>query len=153
MSSTTGETAAAPTYGIFKFIDPDLSVNADGRGFFALPASKDVKLETLQLLDYRTDPNIVKGAAGLDVQGFTMVNHRSALTGDEWFTESDVEDIYFPEVEELVKKLTGAKTFLVNNAAFRRKQAKQQEDPKHYVKRGEDIFDVTTLRSAKPIGR
>ena len=152
MSSTIAETAAAPTYGIFKFIDPDLSVSADGRGFFALPASKEVKLETLRLLDYRTDPNIVKGAAGLDVQGFTVVNHQSALTGDQWFTESDVENIYFSEVEELVRKLTGAKTFLVNNAAFRRKQTKQQEDPKHYTKRGEESFDVGILRSAKPIG-
>ena len=51
MSSTVAEAVTEPIYGTFKFIDPDLSVSADGRGFFALAASKEVKLENLPLLD------------------------------------------------------------------------------------------------------
>lgn len=60
MSTLNTNPVAKPIYGIFKFADPDLSVTAEDRGFFALAASKEVKYEKLQSLDYRTDPNIVK---------------------------------------------------------------------------------------------
>jgi hypothetical protein len=103
--------------------------------------------------NYRTDPNIVKGAAGLDIQGFTVINHQLALTKDEWFPESNTEKIYCPEVQALVKEVTGVKMVLINNAAFHRKLITKQADPNHYTKRGEELFDVAALRLDKPMGR
>lgn len=80
-----------------------------------------------------------------------MIDHQSALT--RWFSESNTEKIYFPEVQALVKDVTGAKTVLINNATFRCKLITKQANPNHYTKRGEEPFDVAALRLDKPIGR
>ena len=146
------ETVTQPVYGVLKFTDPDNSVTADERALFALPATKEFREEKLPLRDYRTDPSITKGPAGLDAHGFTVANHRSALEGDDFFADSKLEDVYFPEVEDLVRTLTGCKKVLIKNASFRRKLAVMQEDPKGYYKRGEEPFDVSVIPLEKPLG-
>lgn len=92
---------------------------------------------SLPLFDYRTDPFIIKGFQGLDAHGFTVVQHESSLSGDAWFEGSNLEDVYLPEVEKLVKDLTGCKSVVCDNAAFRRKPARKQADPEYYVKRND----------------
>lgn len=123
--------------GIFRFSVPDLSLSAEERSLFAFPANKEVKEERLRLYDARTDGNLVRGPEGLDVHGFTYINHRSALSDcDQWFTGQNIEEIYLPEVEELVCRITGAKRAVVNNVAFRRKLTEMQDDHGHVLMRG-----------------
>lgn len=128
------------TEAILRFTVPDLTVTKDDRGLFSLAAPKDVIDERIILNDARQDPRIVKGAGGLDVQGFAYLQHHSALSGsDQYFSGQNIEDIYLPEVCDLVCKATGAKSAIVNNCAFRYKLVDEKRDPKFYFKRGNPI--------------
>lgn len=130
---------AAPkeaTYGVFRFLEPDLSVPAEERAIFAGPASKVAKEEEIELHDFRTSHNIVKGARGLDVQAFTYLNHTSSLTGDEILKGTNAEDIYAPEVIDFMLGVTGGSRAVVHNIAFRRKLATKSVDLYHVNRAG-----------------
>lgn len=148
---------AAPqlaTYGTFRFIDPDLSVPAKERATFAGPAPKTVKEETIQLHDFRTSNDVAKGGRGLDVQAFTYVNHVSSLTGDEMLHGSNAEDIYVPEIIDLVLKVTGASRAIAHNVAFRRKLSTKQVDLYNVQRRGNDMDEaVKKQRFDRIIGK
>jgi GA4 desaturase len=119
-----------------RFGIPDLSVSPEDRALYGFPANKEVIQERVKLHDFRTSSEVTKGPEGLDVQGFTYINHRSALNNsDQRFTEEDVRKTFIPEVEDLICKVTGAKRAVANNIAFRRKLATEQEDPKFYYKK------------------
>lgn len=47
----------------------------------------------------------------LDLQGFTLIEHQSAVT--DFYDEQQVRKIYYPEMEQLVKNFTGAAKTLV----------------------------------------
>ena len=115
-----GEAATPPTYGIFRFYEPDLSVPAEERAIFAGPANKRAAEEKIQLHDFRSSNDVAKGAKGLDVQAFTYVKHKSSLTAEELLEGDNAERIYVPETIDLVLKLTGASRGVVHNVAFRR---------------------------------
>lgn len=121
-----------------RFQELDRSVGKDARGLFAFAAPKEVRDLELPLYDIRTDERLVKGAEGLDTQGFTLVNHQSALTKvDQFFSGQNIEDIYVQETCDLVCRLTGASKAIIVNTAFRRKVVDGQKDPKWYPKPGE----------------
>lgn len=106
------------TYGIFQFVEPDLSVPAAERPMFAAPAIKTAVDEKLVLHDFRTATDVKKGVEGLDTQGFTFLEHKSSI--DPGFmlngaSVSDIEDTYADEVLDLMIKLTGAKRGIVHN--------------------------------------
>ena len=63
-----------------------------------------------------------------------MVKHH--VPDSAWSTTENIESTYIPAVSDLVKSITGCKTVLVNNVAFRRKPVDSQADPKFYHKRG-----------------
>lgn len=92
----------------------------------------------VELHDIRTSPDLMKGGAGLDVQGFTYVQHISALAlSGEQLSARGVEEVYKPEMVELILRLTGDKTVVINNIAFRRKLAgEEHKDPTYYFKKG-----------------
>ena len=142
---------------ILRYIVPDLSVPAKDRSFFAFPANKEVVDTEVQLRDLRTDSDsdIVRGSAGLDVQGFTYVNHESALAQLEgWYEGKNVEEVYLPEVEALVCEVTGAKRAVVNNVAFRRREAEKQVDHSFYYKRDCDLDrDIGKLPKDQVMGK
>lgn len=123
-------------YGVFRFLEPDLSVPAEERAIFAGPASKVAKEETIELHDFRTATDVAKGARGLDVQAFTYLNHTSSLTGDEILEETNAEDIYAPEVIDFILGVTGGSRAVVHNIAFRRKLATKQVDLYHVNRAG-----------------
>ena len=112
-----------------------LIVPASGRSLFAFPASTEVIEEKLDLRDIRTSTSIVQGPAGLDAQGLTSIQHRSALSDQSWFSGTNIEDVYFPEVCKLLCRVTDAKHAMVNNCAFRRKHVENQNDPTFYLKK------------------
>lgn len=123
--------------GTVRYNLPDLSVKPEDRGLFSGPAHKYGEDVEVDLHDPATAPNIVQGPEGLDVQGFTYVKHRSALDTDDWLEGSNVEEKYVPEVEELVRKVTGAKTVVVNHLGIRKRLANNNADPTFYRKAGD----------------
>jgi hypothetical protein len=136
--------------GVLKYVVLGTSVTPSHREFFSFPPA-EISLEKTQLHDYHKSPNIVKGAAGLDAHGFRVVQHQSALSSDQWFTDSQAEDIYLPEAEALVKMLTGAKQTIVINASFRRKLATERHE-KCYKRTGEGNLNLKALMREKPSG-
>jgi hypothetical protein len=133
MASTATVMTETETKAILRFSVPDQSVTAEERSLFAFPANKSVVEETLSLHNFYSAPDardatdtagLVKGRNGLDVQGFTYVKHRSALSDSgTWFEGKEVERLYIPEVEKLICEVTGAKTAVVANVAIRRRLA------------------------------
>lgn len=59
-----------------------------------------------------------------------------------WATAENIESTYIPAVSTLVKSITGCKTVLVNNVAFRRRPVNQQADPKFYHKAGGELDNL-----------
>ena len=143
-----------PQYGTIRFIVPDLDVSAQDRSLFGFPGNKESVDEQIKLHNFRTSQDVVKGPEGLDVQGFAYVEHRSVLsTAEQWADSKRVEEVYLPEVEELICKLTGAKRAVANNVAIRRKLATENDsDPKFYYKK-DCALDVRlqTLPKGRPI--
>ena len=54
---------------------------------------------------------------GLDISGFTLVEHPVAVR--DFFDEAEVRRVYYPEVEELVRRLSGAKRVVVFDHTLR----------------------------------
>ena len=129
------KTEPKPVYGTIKFLDPDLSVGPHERALFALPPPKEYRFDRLPLHNYRTE-----GPTELDHQGFTLVYHKSSVSGARWFDESVIKNTYIPEVQELMKKATGAKSVVAINVVYRRKVAQQEDtNPKSYMKKGQGL--------------
>ena len=131
-----------PTDGTFRFLDPDLSVPAQERAIFAGPAPKAAKEETIELNDFRTSHEVAKGGSGLDVQAFTYVNHVSTLTAEAILEGTNAEDIYVPEMIDLILKVTGASRAVAHNVAFRRKLSTKQVDLYNIQRRGNDMDEA-----------
>ncbi|MCJ1386326.1 hypothetical protein MMC17_009452 [Xylographa soralifera] len=124
-------------YGIIQYGSPDNSVSAQERALYTLPSSKSITDINQRLYDMRTSNDIVKGPEGLDVQGFTYIEHKSALSGEDWFVGNNVIDIYMPEVIDLICKATGAKRAVVDSIAFRRRVASEEEERNVPHRRGD----------------
>lgn len=54
---------------------------------------------------------------GLDVQGFTLVRHRTAVV--DFYDTAEVREIYYPEMETLVRQATGASKVIVFDHTIR----------------------------------
>lgn len=120
-----------PTYGVFTFVEPDLSIPAHERPMFAAPETKTSVAEKLVLHDFRTATDIARGAEGLDVQGFTFINHTSALSTERLLNGTNIEDVegtYAQESLNLILELTGAKRGIVHNVVFRRRLSPGEPD-------------------------
>lgn len=113
-----------------RFNVPDVSIPAEERAFYTLAATKQVVDLEIPLHDARTDENIVRGPASLDIQSFAYVNHHSALDDSgRWYIGQDIEEVYMPEVCDLICKVTGAKKAIIIDCAFRRRLEDKQQDP------------------------
>lgn len=123
--------------GTVRYNLPDLSVRPEDRGLFSGPAHKSGEDIDVDLYDPVTSEEIIQGPEGLDVQGFTYVKHKSALDEDAWLTGDNVEQVYVPEVEELVRQVTGAKKVVVNHLGIRKRLAEKNSDPTFYRKAGD----------------
>lgn len=150
-----GEAAeSSKIYGTVRFIDPDLSVPAQDRAIFAGPAAKLAKDESVELHDFRTSTEVAKRLAGLDVQGFTYVNHHFSLGRDAILEGTNAEDIYVKEVIDMMLKFTGASRAVVHNVAFRRRLAKMQEDLYHVRRRGDQSdAEIAKLPKDRVLGK
>jgi hypothetical protein len=148
------EAMARTTKGTLRFVLPDPDIGPEKLAFLSFPPAKEYRMEAVELHDYRTDSSIIRGPSGLDIQGFTFVNHESALLGDQWFSESAAEEVYLPEVISLTKTLTGASKIAIANATFRRRLASAaRNDPTQYKKATDPVtFDMKAMASDTPKG-
>ncbi|KXS94751.1 hypothetical protein AC578_3893 [Pseudocercospora eumusae] len=121
-------------YGTYHYSLPDESRPVGERSIYTSPSSKLVKDIPHKLHDFRTDSAFTHGPAGLNVQGFTYVEHISALSGDEFFEGKNVGEIYGPEVCELVKNVTGAKRAIIDGVTLRIRLATETEEDFYHVK-------------------
>lgn len=121
-------------YGTFRYSLPDNSIPVQERSLYTSPSSKLVKDVPQKLHDFRTDPSFTHGGPGLDVQGFTYVEHTSALSGNEFFEGKNIEEVYGPEVCELVKNVTGAKRAIIDGVTLRSRLATETEEDLYHVK-------------------
>ncbi|CAK7226990.1 hypothetical protein SBRCBS47491_006417 [Sporothrix bragantina] len=123
--------------GMVRYNVPDDSVSPKDRGLFSGPAHKSAVDADVDLFDPETDPAIIQGPEGLDVQGFTYVKSPSALTLEQWMSGHNVEETYIPEVEELMRRVTGASTVVVNHLGIRKRTAANNTNPTFYRKAGD----------------
>ncbi|KAF2217519.1 hypothetical protein CERZMDRAFT_92166 [Cercospora zeae-maydis SCOH1-5] len=131
-----------PTHGIFRFVDPDLSVPAYDRAIFANPRPKRLEQLKLPLHNFWTSDEVAKGSAGLDTQGFTYIEHASSLTAEQVFEDGNVEAVLVPETIDMMLKLTGAKRGVAHNVGFRRKAATKQENLDFIPMRGNELDQI-----------
>lgn len=127
----------SPVEAVFRFNDPDPAIKADERSLFALAAPRDVHEHRLSLHDIRTAQNLPEDRECLHKHGFAVINHPADMTVFD--DAQQTEEKYIPEIEAIVKNMTGCKTVLVNNIAFRRKPVNLASDPKFYYARGSDF--------------
>lgn len=131
--------------GTVRYNLPDLSVRPEDRGLFSGPAHKFGEDVDVDLFNPELSDEIIQGPEGLDVQGFTYVKHKSVLGTDDWLKGNNVEEKYVPEVEELVKQVTGAKKVIVNHLGIRKRLSASNNDPTFYRKAG-DQHDETVKK-------
>ena len=64
----------------------------------------------------------------IDVQGFTLVRHNTAMV--DFYDTAEVRDVYYPEIETLVKQATGAVKAIVFDHTIRVDDGGLQQDRK-----------------------
>ncbi|KAF2172720.1 hypothetical protein M409DRAFT_16682 [Zasmidium cellare ATCC 36951] len=143
-----GTTAA---HGVIRYSEPDDSIPASERSFYSFPASRLVEDHTHELHDLRQSP--IKPGAGLDVQGFTWLTHKSALAGDEWFQGRNIEDVYAPEMIKLICEVTGAKRAVVDGFGIRTRSATLQEEKPYDVNLKGDGLDLVVSQLPRDVLR
>lgn len=112
---------------IFSYNEPDFSAQSKDNVRSGYPPNRSSRDETLPLHDMRIDTSIKHGRTALDTHGFTYVNQKSKLQLEECNSETAVRTIYIPEVEQIIRETTGAKTAIVVNVTFRNKKPLSQE--------------------------
>jgi hypothetical protein len=57
------------------------------------------------------DARQVANVLSLDIQGFRLINHESAV--EDFYDQEEVKSVYYPEVERLLKEATGAEKVVI----------------------------------------
>jgi hypothetical protein len=81
----------------------------------------------------------------LDIQGFALVRHRSAVTN--FYDATQVREVYYPEVEALLKGRTGAVRVLIFDHVVRNadRAKRKEDDAREY---GRIVHNDYSLKSA-----
>lgn len=133
-------TVASPATATLRFGYPDLSVPDEARSMFTLPAPRDIVNVDINLIDFGQSPDVVHGGKGLDVQGFSYIKHHSSICdGNRVISDRNTEDVYFPEIRDLVCRTTGASKAIVVNCAVRQALAVRQEDHSFVPRKGGEL--------------
>ncbi|KAN0122944.1 hypothetical protein V8E51_001270 [Hyaloscypha variabilis] len=106
---------------------------ADPRtGTAAGSANREANPQLMPITDIRSLLFQPSPAFTLDTHGFTVIKHPSALlfppyTRDSWNNASLLESIHYPEIEQVVKDQTGAKTVLILGGTARARLFREPE--------------------------
>lgn len=123
--------------GTVRYNIPDLSIKAEDRGLFSGPTHSYGEDVEVDLYDPSATPDILSGLEGLDAQGFAYVKAPSSLDAGDWLEGTNVEEKYVLEVEDLVRRVTGAQTVIVNHLNIRKRLAANNADPTFYRRAGD----------------
>ncbi|HEY7218628.1 MAG TPA: CmcJ/NvfI family oxidoreductase [Candidatus Binatia bacterium] len=84
--------------------------------------SGTVELKNMTLLNGRELSELLS----LDEQGFVFVDHKTKVT--DFFDESQLKNIYYPEIEELIRRQSGASRVVIFDHALRSGDQTEREE-------------------------
>ena len=86
------------------------------------------------MIPVREDPQraALRGGSFLDIQGFALVRHISAVVN--FYNDQLVREVYYPEVEALLKRRTGAVRVVIFDHTVRNadKAARHEDNAREY---------------------
>ncbi|KUJ22860.1 uncharacterized protein LY89DRAFT_777884 [Mollisia scopiformis] len=144
MSTTTTKVAEDPTHSEdgrqlarIQYIEPEVSVDPWDCNYFAIPKAKETIHSIQPLNDLRPEVFSSNNLYKLATHAFTAVKHQSKLdiAGGEGHDREKAAATLIPEIQDIIKSATGAKTVHVLGLGLRMKEP----DP-----------DTITLRERDP---
>lgn len=126
MTMTSTEVEDTTVYkGTFRYVARDTTLSVNPNLYHLPPLSSFNDVLTLPVQDIR--PSLSLGDASqytLPQHGFTARHHPSRLHSSpydrsSWSNEELIQTVYMPEVEDLVKQVTGCKSTVVESAVLR----------------------------------
>src|SRR5882757_5433804 len=129
-SSSSNPTISAANYGKLRYI-PAGQIPKPSPYNFHLPVIAEFgDVRVMPLKDMRPVPSVdqlptaKEGTAQLSTHGFAAVRHPSAMhsapyTHKNWTDPKMLREIYVPETEEMVKRITGAKKVVTEGLLLR----------------------------------
>ncbi|UZP43312.1 hypothetical protein NXS19_011128 [Fusarium pseudograminearum] len=127
-------TANKPHQGRFRYLTRGSQPTPSKEAYLLPSLSEFGDIVTLPLTDLRPSLDLGQDSPyKLDVHGFTARRHDSALHSTpysraSWDNEKLLRQIYFPEVEEFVKSVTGCKKAVVSAAVVRNRLYSEGDD-------------------------
>ncbi|KAB8264117.1 hypothetical protein BDV32DRAFT_145895 [Aspergillus pseudonomiae] len=126
-------TTPSPHWGKFRYLTRGVKPAPTKEAYLLPPLSEFGDVVRLPLTDMK--PSLDLGDESpykLSVHGFTARRHHSALHAapydrSSWNNERLLREIYFPEVQELVKKVTGCKKVVISAAVLRNELYKESD--------------------------
>lgn len=135
---------AADYYGKFNYL-PRGTKPTPGTGAYSLPALTNFEESPkLPLTDIRFSLDLGEASPfKLSKHGFTARRHESRLDSapynrESWSDENLLRSIYFPEVEELLKQVTGCKHVVPTGAILRSNLYSEEPEPSNTEEQQED---------------
>ena len=127
MSTTTTTTtveAAQHQLGRIRYKEPDISGDPMKKGYLEGYGDKSITYSVLPLHNFREDVFSESPRISLETHAFTAVKHNTALLsptheGDPFMDPEMIEKIYVPELEEMIRTVTGARKIIVIRSALR----------------------------------
>jgi len=117
----------SPSIGRFEFLEPE-SIDPWDCGYYGLPPKK-VVIDDVQIQDMRSKVFTNVSPYKLTTTGFTAIKHKSTLESAEAFKDQTLlEQVYLPEVKELMKRETGARSVHIISSYLRLKKVGPVED-------------------------
>ena len=118
-----------PSAGTFTVpvLDNEPHTDPSTRPYMIPPKPKETVKLHFPLVDFREKvlsrdaiPDYDKAQTFMTNHGFTAVHHTSKLQNRDDFEDPDsLKDVYYPEVEELVKRVTGCTNVCITNSTCR----------------------------------
>lgn len=164
-SITTTETKKVHTHGTFRYITRG-TIPVESPHLYHLPPIADFgDVRSCQLHDIR--PTLDMGDESpykLNKQGFTArcwpsALHSAPYSQESWHDEQLLKDVYVPEIERLVLKVTGAKTIFTDQVVMRTathtevdKLASSEDDNTTYTIEGKSRESYPKMIGTKAAG-
>ncbi|KAH6718152.1 hypothetical protein BKA61DRAFT_716837 [Leptodontidium sp. MPI-SDFR-AT-0119] len=114
-----------------QYIEPETSLDPWKCNYFGLPVAKEVIHAIQPLTDLRPEIFSPENPYTLSTHAFTALKHKSALdiAGGEAYDRIKAYDVLIPEIKDILKSVTGAKTVHVLGVGMRLKEADPDTKP------------------------
>lgn len=124
MFISTTETAEAPTVGTFRYISRGITPNPNDQFYHLPPIAEFGDVRKFPLHDMRPELESRNSPYKLNTHGFTALRCPSALhsapySRASWDDHDILKSVYIPEIEDMLKKVTGATKIFTEGALLR----------------------------------